>query len=58
MRLCSWQMNETVTQVELQLSLNAIKNWKFLIYLQMEQSFSMQARFPSIHHLWSASSSF
>ena len=37
-------LNETVTEVPLQLSVHPLAMWKFTIYLQMEQSFSMQAR--------------
>ena len=37
-------LNETVTEVPLQLSVHSLAMWKFTIYLQMEQSFSMQAR--------------
>ena len=37
-------LNESVTEVPLQLSVHPLAMWKFTIYLQMEQSFSMQAR--------------
>ena len=37
-------VNETVTELPLHLSLSGMGNWKFMLYVQMDQSFSMQAR--------------
>ena len=37
-------VNETVSQLQLQLNLNSVGPWKWMMYLQMEQSFSMQVR--------------
>jgi hypothetical protein len=35
-------VNETVTELPLHLSLTGMGNWKFMLYVQMEQSFNMQ----------------
>ena len=35
-------VNDTVSELQLQLNLNSVGSWKWLMYLQMEQSFSMQ----------------
>ena len=37
-------LNGSVAEVPLQLSVYPLSLWKFTIYLQMDQSFSMQAR--------------
>lgn len=37
-------VNSTVTEIELHLTLNTLGPWKWMMYLQMDQSFSMQAR--------------
>ena len=37
-------VNETVDALPIQLTLNSIGNMKFMLYVQMEQSFSMQVR--------------
>lgn len=37
-------LNETVSEVQLHLSVGAIGSWKWMIFTQMEQSFSMQVR--------------
>ena len=35
-------VNETVTELPLHLSLSGMGNWKFMLYVQMDQSFNMQ----------------
>lgn len=37
-------VNDTVPELALQLNLNSVGPWKWMMYLQMEQSFSMQVR--------------
>ena len=37
-------VNETVQELPIQLNLNCIGNWKFMMYVQMETTFSMQVR--------------
>ncbi len=37
-------VNETVTELPLHLSLSGMGNWKFMLYVQMDQSFNMQVR--------------
>ena len=37
-------VNETVAELPLHLSLSGMGNWKFMLYVQMDQSFNMQVR--------------
>ena len=39
-------VNETVPELPIQLTLNSMGNMKFMLYVQMEQSFSMQVLGP------------
>lgn len=50
-------LNETVTELSLQLSLHDLASWKFMLYNQMEESFNMQVSIylacqGSARHAW------
>ena len=40
-------MNDTVIEVVMHISLGTLSSWKWQIYAQMEQSFSMQVQSPA-----------
>ncbi len=44
-------VNETLSEVQVELDLHQMAMWKFTIYSQMEKSFQMQVRAPDSLYL-------